>query len=110
MNTSIQPAEIHDRGRGPEIKSSRITVLNIWEFYKEGDSAEEIAKVFPVVTLEQVRVAIEYIENHREEVTAAWAEFEARVNAPRPEWLEKKLAASHEKLLALQAKLKRKKQ
>jgi uncharacterized protein (DUF433 family) len=52
-------AEIEDRGRGPEIKGTRITVYNIMEY--EDESPSEIAKTFRIPK-EAVFAALDYIE------------------------------------------------
>ena len=60
-------ATIIDRGRGPEIAGTRITVYDVLYESQYGLSAEEIAKLF-LLTPEQVHVALGYIEEHKEEV------------------------------------------
>jgi len=101
-------AEIHDRGRGPEIKGTRITVYDVMDYYKRGRPANWIADLFRL-NVEEVQEAIRYIEAHRHEV---WIEYqkmldrEARGNPP---WVQEKLDASHARLLAKLDEIRRRK-
>jgi uncharacterized protein (DUF433 family) len=62
MDTTI----IH-RGRGPEIAGTRITVYDVWDYLRIGWHHTEIAAVFGIAS-DQVKAAVQYIEEHREEV------------------------------------------
>lgn len=53
--------------RGPSIAGTRITVYSVMDYLKANRSKEYILQ-FLRVTLEQLDAAIEYIEQHREEV------------------------------------------
>jgi uncharacterized protein (DUF433 family) len=90
---------IHDRGRGPEIKGTRITVYDILDYHRNGRDPEFIAHLLRL-TVEQVLVATRYIEEHKEEVLAAYQEMldlAARGNPPHVRaWLEE----AHKKLMA----------
>jgi len=57
-------ARIIDRGRGPEVAGTRVTVYRIVDFLREGSSAGRIATELHL-TEEQVRVALDYIAAHR---------------------------------------------
>ncbi|ETX05672.1 MAG: hypothetical protein ETSY2_21600, partial [Candidatus Entotheonella gemina] len=61
-------AKIIDRGRGPEIEGTRITVYDVMDYWKDGWRAEQIVAVFRL-PIEDIEAAIDYIENHREDVT-----------------------------------------
>jgi|ERR1019366_2597890 uncharacterized protein (DUF433 family) len=67
--------EIIDRGRGPEIKGTRITVYNIWDYAKYSRDHTYIAGVLGLSTA-QVLAALDYIEKHREEVLAEYQKME----------------------------------
>jgi uncharacterized protein (DUF433 family) len=82
------------------IAGTRITVWDITYYLANGRSPEYIAEILPV-TEEQVRAAIQYIEEHKEEVMAVHRQIEerhARGNTPE---VEAKLAESQAKRLAL---------
>lgn len=63
------PVRIVDRGRGPAIPGTRITVYDVLDYYKHGWDATRIASLFRLSTSE-VQAAIEYIQRHKEEVLA----------------------------------------
>jgi uncharacterized protein (DUF433 family) len=69
---AIAQAHVIDRGRGPEIAGTRITVYDVLDYYKHGWSASRIACLFRLSTTE-IQAAIDYIEGNKEEVIAAYA-------------------------------------
>jgi uncharacterized protein (DUF433 family) len=93
-------AKIIDRGRGPEIAGSRITVYDVLDYYKEGWQAKEIAWLFHLSTA-QVEVAIRYLEKHKGEVMEAYERILARHARGNPPELQAKLDAGHERFLAM---------
>ena len=68
------PAEpvIHDRGRGPEVRGTRITVYSILDYLIAGWPAPRIAALFRISS-QEVQAAVAYIEEHRAEVMANYA-------------------------------------
>jgi uncharacterized protein (DUF433 family) len=93
-------AKIIDRGRGPEIAGSRITVYDVLDYHKEGWPAKEIAWLFHLSTA-QVEVAIRYLEEHKGEVMEAYERILARHARGNPPELQAKLDAGHERFLAM---------
>jgi uncharacterized protein (DUF433 family) len=93
-------AKIIDRGRGPEIAGSRITVDDVLDHYKEGWPAREFAWLFHLTT-EQIEAAIRYIEEHKDEVMADYQEMLDRDARGNPPELQAKLDAGHERFLAM---------
>lgn len=88
---------IIDRGRGPEIAGTRITVYDVMDYYLAGDSLSFIAYALSIYP-EQVAAAIKYIEQHKEQVAAEHQEMlkgDAVGNSPE---LEERLKAAHAKL------------
>lgn len=69
--------KIIDRGRGPEIEGTRITVYDVIDYWKEDWRAEQIAAMFRL-PLEDIEAAIDYIERHEEEVMADYQQIVAR--------------------------------
>src|SRR5713101_6059158 len=95
-------AAIIDRGRGPEIAGTRITVYDVWDYLKEGCHHTAIATTLRISSA-QVQAAILYIDEHKEEVLAEYQKMldrEAQGNSPE---IKNKLQASHAKLQALLA-------
>jgi uncharacterized protein (DUF433 family) len=96
---------IHDRGRGPEIKGTRITVYSIVDYLLLAWSAERIAAWFRL-TLPQVEAAIEYINEHSLEVLRAYVKILERSERGNPPELQTILDANHEKFLQLVSKIR----
>jgi uncharacterized protein (DUF433 family) len=61
--------KIINRGRGPEISGTRITVYDVMDYYKHGWHRDEIATLFRLSS-RAIQAAIDYIESHSDEVTA----------------------------------------
>ena len=100
--------QIIDRGRGPEIKGTRITVYDILDYHTRHRHHTFIAAVLKLSTA-QVLAALRYIDEHKDAVTATYRqilEFAARGNPPE---IEAKLAASREKLMSRKRELERRK-
>ena len=90
-------AAIIDRGRGPEIAGTRITVYDIFDHLESNISPHEIGQVFRL-SLEQVGAAIAYIEEHKEDVEAVHREIEARNARGNPSEFHGKLEGGKHKL------------
>jgi uncharacterized protein (DUF433 family) len=104
----MQPA-IHDRGRGPEIVGSRITVYDVLAETRAGVPVEQLAREWRL-SVEQIEFALKYIEEHREEVEREWEEIKARHERQRKEFEAKyadRLVASREKLRRAKAEFDR---
>jgi uncharacterized protein (DUF433 family) len=96
----MMEAKIIDRGRGPEIAGTRITVYDVLDYHKNGWHRDRIASLFRISS-RQVEAAIRYIEEHRDEVMQAYERIlarHARGNSPE---LQAKLDAGHERFLAM---------
>ena len=91
------PAKIIDRGRGPELEGTRITVYRVMDYVQEGAPAKRIARELGLSD-EQVEVALSYIATHREQVDQGYAEVLERVRQPNPAWVEAGMAISPEEL------------
>src|ERR1017187_6473514 len=98
-------AKIIGRGRGPEIAGTRITVYDVLDYHKLGWHRDMIAATFDLSS-RQVEVAIQYIEEHRDEVTADYEEMLARDARGNPPELQAKLDAGHERFLAMVRELR----
>lgn len=97
-------AEIHDRGRGPEIKGTRITVFDVMEYHCRGRDRTFISTLLRL-TSEELDVAIRYIESHRDELMPVYQDmldFAAQGNPPH---VRARLERSGEKLRAFKRQL-----
>ena len=100
---------IIDRGRGPEIRGTRITVYDVVDYWKDGWRCEQIAGLFRLPPNE-VQAAITYIKEHEQEVMADYQAIlerheELRRKYHTPE-IEAKLARNREKLQAKLAEIR----
>jgi uncharacterized protein (DUF433 family) len=93
-------AKIIDRGRGPEIAGSRITVFDVLDYLQEGWHPVQIALHFRLST-RQVDAAVNYINEHRDEVMAEYQRILERCARGNPPELQAKLDAGHERFLAM---------
>lgn len=101
---------IIDRGRGPEIAGSRITVYDVLAETRAGVPIEQLAQEWQL-SIAQIECALKYIDENREEVERDWLEIQARHERGRREFEAKYgpvLAASHEKLMRAKAEFDRK--
>ena len=95
---------IIDRGRGPEIAGTRITVYDVWEYAKVGWHHTAIAALFRVSSA-QIVAAISYIETHKPEVLAEYQSIMDRVSRGNPPELQARFAASHARLQSFRENL-----
>jgi uncharacterized protein (DUF433 family) len=89
----LKPIKIIERGRGPELEGTRITVYDIIPYLEDGCSANYIAAVLMLSTRE-VEALTQYIEEHKGEVMAVHREIEERIARGNPPEVESRLAAS----------------
>jgi uncharacterized protein (DUF433 family) len=95
---------IHDRGRGPEIKGTRITVYAILDYLLAAWHPDRIAVWFRLNT-DQVRAAIDYINDHTLEVMREYVKMLERCERGNPPELREKLEESHRRFEILKSKI-----
>jgi hypothetical protein len=59
---------LYNRGRGVELRTSRITVLNIFPFLRAGHTDAEILEWHPAMNAEGLAAIKEYVEQNYEQV------------------------------------------
>jgi uncharacterized protein (DUF433 family) len=75
---------IHDRGRGPEIEGTRITVYNLLTDFLDPTATEDsICRMYDL-TPEQVAAARAYVLNNLDTILAEHLEIEARMDPGNP--------------------------
>ncbi len=60
--------EIVDRGRGPQLSTSRITVQDVVPMLQRNCTPEEIIEIIPVLTREELQVIQQFVRDHHDEV------------------------------------------
>jgi uncharacterized protein (DUF433 family) len=88
---------IINRGRGPEIAGSRITVYDVLAESQAGATVEEMAGWWQL-TVEQIQFALRYIEEYREEVEKDWAAIKARIARGNPPHIQKLIDETHARM------------
>ena len=73
--------QIVDRGRGPQLSTSRITVLDLVHYFQRGASYEEIIRWIPPLTREEIALVERSYLQYKEE----FDEKERRVQEYRKE-------------------------
>jgi uncharacterized protein (DUF433 family) len=75
---------IHDRGRGPEIVGTRVTVYNLLPHFLDPTATEAYICRLYELTAEQVAAARAYVLNNPDTVLAEHLQIEARMTAGNP--------------------------
>ena len=88
---------IIDRGRGPELEGTRVTVYCLMDHVRAGDPPSRIAEELDL-SEEHVRAGLEYIDAHRDEVEARYEAILNRLSQPNPEWVEAGAAKTWDEL------------
>lgn len=91
---------IHNRGRGPEIRGTRITVYDVLDYALVCWPSDRIASWFSLRT-EQIDAAIDYICKNKIEVLKEYIEILERCERGNPPELQAKLDANHERFQKL---------
>src|SRR5690242_2511774 len=91
---------IHDRGRGPEIAGTRITVYNLLSHFLDSAMTEGAIGRLYELTPEQVAAARAYVLNNLDTVLAAHLKIEERMAAGNPPSVIEKAKATHAAFLS----------
>jgi uncharacterized protein (DUF433 family) len=70
-----------DRGRGPQLSTSRITVHDLVPYFQDGCSDDEIIRWIPSLSHEEIDLVRCYYRQHKDELD----DYERRVQAHRAE-------------------------
>jgi uncharacterized protein (DUF433 family) len=96
---------IINRGRGPEIEGTRITVYDVLDWLIQGWHPHRIAAFFRISSA-QVEAAIEYIREHTLEVITNYQKILERCARGNPPEVQAKLDANHGRFLEFVAKVR----
>lgn len=64
----IETIQIVDRGRGPQLSTTRITVLDIFYYLHRGHDFDFIQHAMPSLSREEYDVVMEYVKEHHGEL------------------------------------------
>jgi uncharacterized protein (DUF433 family) len=95
---------IVDKGRGPQLATSRITVQDLVPYLQLGYSDEEILQIMPSLSVAEIRAVECYVDEHRDEVMEEDRQIRER-NATRrnPPHIEEIFRRTREKWPVLEA-------
>jgi len=86
-------AKIINRGRGPEIEGTRITVYDVFDYVRQGWHRDRIAALFRLSS-HDIQAALDYIEQHQEKVAITYQKILDRPrNYQYPPEVKAKIAA-----------------
>ncbi|HEV3025077.1 MAG TPA: DUF433 domain-containing protein [Pirellulales bacterium] len=103
MNAQIS---IVDRGRGPQLSTSRITVQDLVPYIQLGCTHQQILEVMPTLSDAEIQAVEDYVDGHREEVLEQDRRIRARNAARRnPPHVEEILRRARQERLARTAPL-----
>jgi uncharacterized protein (DUF433 family) len=97
---------MYDRGRGPELRSCRITVYDLIPYleHPETYSDETMLAVWPTVNRAELEALKVYIAEHREEVMAVHRKIEERIQR---EWAAQDTPEFRERTRQTRARMNR---
>jgi uncharacterized protein (DUF433 family) len=103
----LMSAKIINRGRGPEIEGTRITVYDVLDYTSQGWHRDRVAALFRLSSRD-IQAALEYIDRHHDAVMASYQRIRARQQEyPYAPDVAAKIAASrqraHTRLAAIQS-------
>src|ERR1700752_1551286 len=88
-----------DRGDGPKIAGTGITVYTVLDYLRAGRTRDWIAALLNLSSA-QVQAALDYIADHNTQVNAEYAAIVARVAKGNPAQVEEQLRANREQVNA----------
>jgi len=96
---------IHDRGRGPEIVGTRITVYNLLPHLMDPTVTEAFLCEFYGLTPEELAAARAYALTHYEAVMAEHRQIEVRIAEGNPPQLIERAKQTHEDFLSYRERI-----
>lgn len=104
MNADIT---IVDKGRGPQLSTSRITVQDLVPYFQLKYSYGEILQIMPTLSVAEIQAVEHYVQEHYDEVMEEDRQIRER-NATRrnPPQVEELLRRAREKWPAIEERLR----
>ena len=99
----MSEARIVDRGDGPKIAGTRITVYTVLEYLRAGRTRDWIAAMLNLSS-GQVQAAMNYIRDHEKEVNAQYERILARIREGNSSQVQEQLRLNRDKVKARLAK------
>jgi uncharacterized protein (DUF433 family) len=93
----VTEPRVVDRGDGPKIEGTRITVYTVLEYLRAGRTRDWIAAMLNLSS-RQVQAAMDYIRDHDTQVSAEYEKILRRIKKGNPAQVEEQLRANREKV------------
>lgn len=104
MNAEIT---IVDKGRGPQLSTSRITVQDLVPYLQLKYSYDDILKIMPTLSVPEIQAVERYVDEHRDEVMEEDRRIrEWTATRRNPPHVEELLQRSRQKWPAIQERLR----
>lgn len=101
MNADIT---IVDRGRGPQLSTSRITVQDLVPYFQLNYGYDGILEIMPTLSVAEIQVVERYVQDHYDEVMEEDRQIRERNTARRnPPHIEEIFRRTRKKWPALEA-------
>jgi uncharacterized protein (DUF433 family) len=100
----VTKPRVVDRGDGPKIAGTRITVYTVLDYLRAGRTRDWIAALLHLSS-EQVQAAMDYIRDHDTQVNAEYEAIMARIKKGNPAQIEEQLRANRAKVNARLSRL-----
>jgi uncharacterized protein (DUF433 family) len=100
----VTKPRVVDRGDGPKIEGTRITVYTVLDYVRAGRTRDWIAALLHLSS-EQVQAAIDYIRDHDIQVSAEYEAIMARIKKGNPAQVKEQLRANRAKVTARLSRL-----
>jgi uncharacterized protein (DUF433 family) len=95
----VTKPRVVDRGDGPKIEGTRITVYTVLDYLRAGRTRDWIAALL-YLSSEQVQAAMDYIRDHDTQINAEYEAIVARIEQGNPAQVEEQLRANRAKVHA----------
>jgi len=95
----VTKPRVVDRGDGPKIEGTRITVYTVLDYLRAGRTRDWIAALLHLSS-DQVQAAMDYIRDHDTQVNAEYKAIVARIEKGNPAQVEEQLRANRAKVTA----------
>lgn len=97
---------IIDRGRGPELAGTRITVFDVLHYHDAGWQPSSIALALGIST-QQVDALLRHFSDHEVELRTEQKRIQSRLDEGNPPEIEQRLSESRAKLLKFRESLRK---
>ena len=105
---TTETIQIIDRGRGPQLSTSRVTVQDLVPYFQDGCAYDEIIRWIPTLSAEEIAVVERYYRDNQEKLDEEDRLIrKCSTENKNPAWVEKVLDEARAERLAITERLRR---